>query len=246
MMTPEAKFQTVVTSITVSIMYIFITKLLPKLNALDNFIMGDELVTLLGSIGLYKLLALGVTWIAKKWPWFMKKLLGSYFVGGTWTGYVKTKTGQPRIIVEHYEQTLSDLVIRGQSYKLDGELNATWYTNTAQVDARKGILHCFYSVNVLRKHYLVESIGFLQFDREGIDDGPKRMSGYSLDSDAGFELHEYAADGTLDLGDRTTLKDASGKIIFEEIYKLSDKLIAFEDGFSQGKKYFGYNADESD
>ena len=52
----------------------------------------------------------------------------------------------------------------------------------------------FYSTNVVAKHYPVEGIGCLSFDRADSSVAPTGMSGYSIDSDAGLNLPEDKRD----------------------------------------------------
>lgn len=84
---------------------------------------------------------------------------------------------------------------------------------------RKVSCIAFYGVNVLRKLYEVEGIGVLQFDRPSNGEGPRTMTGYGLDTDAGMELEKWKKEG-VGLGE-----DFSGKLIFEEYRKISNKLL---------------------
>jgi len=213
-MTPEARFHSYVVAGTIGVMFFVVFYILPKAAPHS----GSEkaaisAIAILGSFGFYRLLAVALSWLGNRWLPLQKFLLGPEFVGGTWIGKLRTKTGRKTYIVEHYEQTLSSLVIRGRSFKPNRELDATWHTHSAQIDAKTGVLYVFYATNVARKNYSVEGIGRLEFDRERPDAGPKTMSGYSIDSDAGLEI---AADESI-------------KIIYEELHKLDDRLIPMKE-----------------
>src|SRR5262245_12471435 len=78
-------------------------------------------VTAFGSWGLYRTLAAACMFLMHKWDWLLKQVLGPEFLKGTWVGFVRTKTGAPRLIVEKYEQSLYSLVVRGWSFLPDRE-----------------------------------------------------------------------------------------------------------------------------
>jgi hypothetical protein len=189
-------------------------KVVPLLDQRPGWALASS-VGFLGSLGLYRVLAVALTVLANKWTWLLRLVLGPRFLRGTWIGRLRTKTGQPRLVVEHYDQTLSSLVIRGQSFLTSRELDATWYTHAAQIDEHSGVLYCFYSSNVLAKHYPVEGIGCLTFDRADSGMAPTGMSGYSIDSDAGLDLPEE--------------KRNMIKMIYERLSKESDDLITFDE-----------------
>jgi hypothetical protein len=142
----------------------------------------------LGSIGVYRLTTLLITWLLSRWEFLLKIVLGPYYLKGTWVGVMRTKQGRKLYIVEKYEQSLSNLTARGWSYTLEGQLESNWTTEAIQIDPHKGEAFFFHSVNVPYKENVLESLGKLQFDRKNERSGPHRMNGYFVDTDTTVKL----------------------------------------------------------
>lgn len=233
-MSPETRFHSYILSATVAVMAILAFKVVPLLGQNPDWALASS-VGFISSLGLYRILAVALTALANKWTWLLKLVLGPRFLRGTWIGRLRTKTGQLRLVVEHYDQTLSSLVIRGQSFKPSRELDATWHTQAAQIDERNGVLYLFYSTNVVAKHYPVEGIGCLEFDRADSNVAPIGMSGYSIDSDAGINLPAEKRDKV--------------KMIYERLSKESAELIPFDKAkgilFNKyGERHLATNSEE--
>lgn len=222
-MRPEIRFHSTIVVLTVAVMYLLVTRFAKQVGQTPQSLGLWLVLSAASSLGFYRALSIVLAWIIEHSSFAMRLVMGPYYLHGTWIGILWTKTRNPRIVVEHYDQSLTNLSIRGQSFKPNGELNATWYTHSAQIQPEKGLLHCFYGVNVLRKLYEVEGIGVLQFDRPSNGEGPRTMTGYGLDTDAGMELEKWKSEG-VGLGE-----DFSGKLIFEEYRKISNKLLPVDE-----------------
>jgi len=205
-MTPIAKFHSYVIALTVALMFVavnVVAKLIP--GASHGGLASGFVIAALSSVGLYQLLAKAILTVLPKWEWLFKFTLGPWYLKGTWGGVVRTKTGKLRIIVEKYEQSLDHLAIRGWSFGHDGNIEANWTTQSAQVSVIPGELFCFYQVNVPYKENAVESLGRLQFDRPDHNTGPTMMTGYTVDT------------------------DATQKLRYEELHKLSYRLLELDE-----------------
>lgn len=215
MISPQTRFHSVVVAITVFVMFAGVTgaaAFLQNLTFRSTTIGG--FVAALSSVGVYRLLALGLIWLMEHSDGMMKFVLGPYFVKGTWIGRVRTKTGKPRLIVEKMEQTLYHVTVFGWSFTPDGIEDANWKTESAQINAVAGELFCFYLINVPYKHNPVEALGRLQFDRPSERKGPKRMTGYTVDT------------------------DATSKLRYDDLRKLSDKLLDVPTALGKAKHEF--------
>lgn len=204
-MTPIAKFHSYVVALTVALMFFavsLVTKLVPDPS--NTSIAAGVALAGFGSVGLYRVLATMFLLLLAKWEFLLRFTLGPYYVKGTWAGLVRTKTGKPLLIVEKFEQSLEHLTVRGWSYLPDDTVEANWTTQSAQVEAKKGELFCFYHVNVPYKENVVEALGRLQFDRPDDKTGPTKMTGYTVDT------------------------DATQKLRYEDLHKLSDDLLGLD------------------
>lgn len=228
-MSPETRLHATALSITVAVMLPLVGLVVPWLEAhqaldVTSFIVANALTVLTGGT-LYKLLVSEMTKRARRWNRILKAYLGPRFVKGTWAGTLSTKTGEFRWVVEQYEQTLSSLIVKGQSYLRDGTFDASWETKAADVDAQKGSLYCLYSVDVNGKPNPVMAMGHLKFDRQGADAPPRRLSGYSIDVDAGLSL---PPNGPKNI-----------KIVYDQLIKLDDELLPWSDALSQIRARLG-------
>jgi hypothetical protein len=131
-MKPVQKFYFYV--VTATLMFEGLRLVMPRLpeGGVPAAIAGG-IATALGSWGLYRVLHAVVAALLEKWDWLLKFVLGAEYVNGTWVGFVLTKTGKPRLVVEKYEQSLYHLLIRGWSFLPNGDPEASWTTNSAQV-----------------------------------------------------------------------------------------------------------------
>ena len=121
-MKPEHRFHSYVTAATVTVMYFVIRKLLPLLQLEPNVASYLEPVgALLLSVGIYKLLATMLLGFARKLKFVKRHLLGASYVNGTWIGKFKASDSSIVYTVEHFEQTLSSLKVRGQAFRASGE-----------------------------------------------------------------------------------------------------------------------------
>jgi len=219
-MSPIAKFHSYVVAITVAIMFFSVNQLTKFVESSDAMAAGVVLAAL-SSLGVYKLIASAILLALAKWNWLFKFTLGPYYLKGTWGGFVHTKTGKPRLIVEKYEQSLSHIIVFGYSYDLNGKKEANWNTKAVQVSPGQGELFCFFTVNVPYKEAPVEALGRLQFDRASGSSAPTKMTGYTIDS------------------------DATQKLIYEDLHKLDEQLLPIDQAKEQTFEYFKERIEKS-
>jgi hypothetical protein len=135
----------------------------------------------LGSVGVYRLLALGLAWLLDRWLWAKRKVFGPYFVEGTWIGCFVGHGGDKRVMVEHYLQDFQGLVVKGRSFTDQGHEHGYWTSEAATIDARKGRLVFTYSFDVVSRSIGLAGISTLDFDRSSAQEPPTAMSGFAHD-----------------------------------------------------------------
>ncbi|WP_190241563.1 hypothetical protein [Pseudomonas glycinae] len=204
-MTPEHKFHSYVTVATVIFMFYVIDLVVPRLTfspELNQYI--KPVVIIFSTVGIYRALAALVVGLAKRWNWVKRWLLGAHYLGGTWVGSFKSASGETIRTVEHFEQSLSKLKIRGQAFNEFGESYALWNSVSENIDAVSGLLTYTYNCDKDSEKYSFQGIGVFHFQRADSTCAPTSIRGYSAD-----------------------LTD--GKRTDNEERKYSDRLIAFNE-----------------
>src|SRR5215208_4704616 len=140
-MTPETKFHSLVLGLTVTVMLSVILLLVPYIQeaTVMQAFLGAVSALLLSS-GIYRVIAMGLVELLRRSRWLKSKLLGPYYLEGTWVGYFEGHEGDIRYVVEVFEQDLSSLTIVGRSYTIDGRAHAQWASEAASLDVRHGRL----------------------------------------------------------------------------------------------------------
>lgn len=181
-MKPEHRFHSYVTAATVLVMFYFIKHIIPLLT-FSPFIedVVKPAVSLLASVGVYKLLAGLLLQIAKRWKWVKRLLLGAIYMNGTWVGKFRSMTGETIHTVEHFEQTLSSLKIRGQAFNASGRSYAYWNSVSETIDEASGILSYTYNCDKNSDKSSFQGIGVFHFERSDEGCAPSRIRGYSAD-----------------------------------------------------------------
>jgi hypothetical protein len=188
-MTPEGKFHAYVTTATVAVMFVAVTWIQPWLRGLpitaQAFVAA---VTLLATRSIYELLASILHRLARRSLTLNRWLLGPGYLRGTWVGSLIGKGGDTRILVEHYDQDLEGLVVRGRSYTQTGDPHAEWHTLATRVQPKEGLLFCFYLTRIYTHTSPAEGVGRYQFVLGKGSNGPVGLSGHVVDTDNGISM----------------------------------------------------------
>src|ERR1700733_13844427 len=115
-MSPTAKFHLMISTFTIGTVYwilLYVSKFIPPIDTLSPW--QKAVVAYITSAAAYKLFAAGLRWILDRWRLSREWFLGAAYLEGTWIGCYRTKAGEKLYTVEHFEQTLDGLTIRGQS-----------------------------------------------------------------------------------------------------------------------------------
>lgn len=189
-MSPAARFNALVASLTVVAMFFAITQLVPYVSGFvtDNR-EASSLVALLTSVGIYRLLATILAWLLGRLVFVKRLVFGPSFVHGTWVGWFIGHAGDKRHVVDHFEQDLDGLVIRGRSYSLAGDDHANWRSDATSVDPRNGYLTFTYRVEIGTRNATVEGISSFQFERKSMSSPPTKVAGYAHDLNDAHRIH---------------------------------------------------------
>lgn len=182
-MSPSAKFNSILASTTVFIMFLVVQYGVPHLKILGmQYPFATSLTGLALSAGVYGFLSMGLRWLMERNTWVSKKVLGPYFVHGTWIGWFEGHTKEKRYMVEHFVQDLDGLVITGRSYDAAQQReHGYWESEAATVDARKGKLIFTYKFDVLTRQSSLFGIHTSLLARSSAHDAPNALSGFAHD-----------------------------------------------------------------
>jgi hypothetical protein len=183
--TPSSRYYAFIVMVTVGLMFTILLNIPPDFRSNNKLLI--DIVGVVSSVGIYFTVSKILIFLLMRFNWVLKIFLGPYYVKGTWIGKVRTATSntneiKTNVFVEHYEQTLNSLVIRGYSFNQDGEEKADWFSTTNQIDADAGVLYCLFKTNIRKLVPQAEGLGHFQFDRKKKTTGPRYMSGYYVDT----------------------------------------------------------------
>lgn len=181
-MTPEHKFHSYVTTLTIIVMYFIVAELVPMIDtAGTSATYLKPLVSVLSAFGLYGLFAKILNSVARNWIWLKKHLLGPSYLSGTWAGKFMNEQGEEKVTVEIFEQTISSLTIRGEAFNADGSTYAQWTSIAASVNESSGVLTYTYTCDSHIDYSTFQGIGVFSFERKGPHLPPNFIKGYSAD-----------------------------------------------------------------
>lgn len=181
-MSPAVKFSALVASTTVFLMFWLVAIVSPKLISAG---VGNPVIhsvgALVASAGVYRLLTLLIHWLMERSDWVRGKVLGPFYMHGTWIGWFIGHGGHKRYMVEHFSQDLDSQVIAGRSFTDQGLVHGYWTSESVTIDARKGRLIFTYSFDVLRQSSSLSGIHTSLFERLSAKDAPTKISGFAHD-----------------------------------------------------------------
>lgn len=194
-------------------MFWAITYAVPIIKVFANSPLLSGSATIVASVGLYRLLAVGLEWLFRRILLVRRWIFGPSFMHGTWIGYFVGHAGDKRYTVEHYDQELDGLSIAGRSFTIGKELHAQWNSNSIGIDVRQGSLIYTSTLNIISRQHSEENLNILQFERSASYSAPTSITGFSQD-----------------LGD--------DQRIATHAIKISDQLLTWEEAFVIAVKRF--------
>jgi|GEM_PF-920263 len=181
-MSPEGRFHSLVVTITVSLMFLGTVVFLPFIQAshLPGKIVAWQ-VALLASSGTYNLVAKGLKQLLRGVRKVKQWILGPSYLEGTWIGYFTDQHHCPYYVIEHFEQDLMNLIIRGVAYYENGETYAQWSSTTTNIDVHPGMLIYSYTCDVYQSKMSHQGIAVFNLWRNSVTKPPYRIEGYTAD-----------------------------------------------------------------
>lgn len=157
---PELRFHSVLVALTVTLMYLAFTTVVPFLQGLLvhassiqlPLVIPRVLGTVIGTVvvfmlsgGAYRLIAKIGNAQLRKVRWLTRMFLGRYDLGGTWVGYYRGGDNQLYLIVEQYKQDLVSLRISGTSYLAATKVpRTTWESDPVYINSESDALSYAY------------------------------------------------------------------------------------------------------
>lgn len=181
-MSPTAKFNAILASFTVFIMFLLIVYIRPLLvKGGADYPALLSLAALVTSAGLYRLLTLALRWLMERIEYLRQVVLGPNYMHGTWVGWFRGHNGELRYMVEHFTQDLDSLVIAGRSYTGAKKEHGYWASESVALDVKRGQLMYTYIFNVLTQSSPLIGIHTSLLERKSAHDAPTGLSGFAHD-----------------------------------------------------------------
>jgi hypothetical protein len=133
-----------------------------------------------GSAAFYQFIATLLRWIFDHVRILRKLIFGNEFLEGTWIGAYGQSTGK-RFTVEHFEQTVDGIVIRGYAFTDADALYAKWTSRSVSFDPNSGSLTYSYDCDILGDKTSHQGIAFFSVQRTSTRKAASGMNGYSAD-----------------------------------------------------------------
>lgn len=192
-MKAEQRFHTYVTGATITILYFVIQHGAPLLSRIDSALARyvTPVAALLLAVGIYKAIASALLGITRRWKFVKRWMLGASYVNGTWVGKFSAEDGSLVYTVEHFEQDLSGLQIRGQGQCADGTWYANWVSEAAAIDERVGKLTYIYTCQKRELSNRFQGVCTFDFERPDAESRPTAMNGSSADLPDGRPTRNY-------------------------------------------------------
>ena len=135
----------------------------------------------LATLSLYRIIAGLLSKIFDRVRPLRKWILGASYMEGTWIGFYIGVSGQPRFIIERYEQDIYKTVVRGHAYKEDKSYHTIWTSKPASINLEAGEISYMYELKGISDKTNGNGIAFFNFVRDGQDSPPRELKGFSAD-----------------------------------------------------------------
>jgi hypothetical protein len=183
-----------------------------KYNALGIILLG------IISVGVYRIFLTTVEILMRNSKCIKKMILSSYYMEGTWIGFYIGVAGKVRYMIETYEQTMDDLVIKGISFDENKNLHTFWTSESYNINAESGELIFQYKVKSTHEQTDPNGIAYFNLNRTNNKRATDFIVGYSVDSHLGKKCR--AIEMKLSDSTKYDLKETLCKAIqFHEEYK---------------------------
>lgn len=182
-MTPLEKFNAVIIACTTLFMYLLwlgISKLM-EINTISFFVI--TILSGLISLGFYRSVATLLRKFFNNNKMIKKKILGNYYLEGTWVGFFVGNNGKIRYICERFEQSLEGIIIQGSSYTDNQKIHGNWIAKSPVVNIEEKQLMYYYEADMINNLFI--NPGLASFKME------KSHKSHYIDSLRGFSSDLY-------------------------------------------------------
>lgn len=170
------------------------------------------------SVGVYKSCFTSIEYLMRNFQLVKKLILSSYYMEGTWVGFYIGAAGKVRYLIETYEQTMDDLVIKGISFDENKNLHTFWTSESYTINAESGEIIFQYKVKSTHEQTDPNGIAYFNLNRKNNKKATDFIIGYSIDSHLGKKCR--AIEMKLSDSTKYDLKETLFKAIqFHEEYK---------------------------
>jgi hypothetical protein len=212
-MLPAAKFYALVTTATIAVMFVALTWIVPMVRGLTTFpAIASGIAAVLVSVGIYLLISRGAETLIHHFAPARRWIFGGTYLHGTWVGFFIGRAGDKRFMIEHIDQDLDGIVIKGQSYTDTLQPHADWTSVSVTVDGRTGRLIFSYTLTIHSRAGTVVGINFSQLQRSSYRSAATTITGHAQD-----------------LGDQV-------RVQVEEV-KVSEKLLPWAEALKLAQKH---------
>lgn len=182
-MSPANKFHLFVATMTIGFMYWVITKLelwFPHPNGLPPVWRGA--IAYLSASGVYGHLATALRYALHRFQFARRIILGPEYVEGTWVGFYKTGNNETRLTVEHFEQSIDGVTIKGYAFTENSdEPIEDWTSKSVSMNAVVGELTYSYNCSRVADNTTFQGQADFKFERQNPRKPPEFLNGYSAD-----------------------------------------------------------------
>lgn len=184
-MTPETRFHSLVVGCTVAVMFIVLSAVIPLLQSihlpLGIKISLGPVIAFLTSAATYQTVTKALIALLRHSPWLKQKILGPFYVEGTWAGYLIDTDGKLYYVIERFEQELTSLVIKGSAYTATGEPVSRWQADATNINGQSGTLTYSYTCDPLDDGTVHQGLAVFDFKRHRSTAPPYAIEGYAAD-----------------------------------------------------------------
>jgi hypothetical protein len=183
-MSPTAKFHGTISTFTVGTVYwimLHVSTILPPVDRLALW--QKAVVAYATSVAVYNLAASGLRWFLGRSRLSRQLFLGAIYLEGTWVGCYETPSKEKRLTVEHFEQTLEGLTIRGAAYTETSNAEIVqWISKATSINETDGTLTYSYACTHRAPSLSqFEGLANFYFTRTDATRPPEILDGYSAD-----------------------------------------------------------------
>lgn len=128
------------------------------------------------------------------------RLLGPYFIEGTWVGYQQGGETGGYFIVETYDQSLTAITATGTRFTRSGEIHSRWESRSVRLNRKTRSLVQENACSMPRSGRLFSEFVFYSLRNGAKGKPPDRMEGFTLDGvtrNRRIRVEEKASDGIL-------------------------------------------------